>query len=61
MAFAAACRDMGMDCDFVCRGETIEEAMAEAAQHGKEAHGFTDEQLQEPNMMERMRESMKVA
>jgi predicted small metal-binding protein len=50
-----------MDCDFVCRGETIEEAMAEAAQHGKEAHGFTDEQLQEPNMMERMRESMKVA
>ena len=38
--------DLGMDCGFVARGETEDEVMQQAAQHGKQAHGMTDEDLQ---------------
>jgi predicted small metal-binding protein len=48
-----------MDCDFVAEGQTIEEVMAQAARHGKETHGYTDEQLQDPKMVERMKAVIK--
>lgn len=59
MAYQGACRDVGMDCDFVAEGQTIEEVMAQAARHGKETHGYTDEQLQDPKMVERMKAVIK--
>lgn len=34
------CRDLGMDCDFVARGETLEEVLELGAKHGAEVHGF---------------------
>ncbi len=33
------CRDAGFDCDAVVHGETVDEVMAQAAPHAKEAHG----------------------
>ncbi len=36
------CSDMGSDCTFVARGETLEEVMAVGAEHGKEVHGIEE-------------------
>ena len=36
------CSDMGADCAFVARGETLEEVMAVGAEHGKEVHGIEE-------------------
>ncbi|MGY1822926.1 DUF1059 domain-containing protein [Geodermatophilus sp. SYSU D00079] len=33
------CRDAGFDCDAVVHGESVEEVMAQAGPHAKEAHG----------------------
>jgi predicted small metal-binding protein len=46
MAKEMRCADLGMDCQYVARGETEDEVMQQAAQHGKQAHGMTDEDLQ---------------
>lgn len=54
MIYKLACRDAGIDCDFVSTGDTKEEMMQTAGKHGKEVHGYTDEQLQDPEMMKKM-------
>lgn len=40
MSKVLKCRDVGMDCDFVARGESEEEILQKAAAHGKAAHGL---------------------
>lgn len=42
MAKILSCRDVGVDCDFVARGETEEEIFRQCAKHGKEAHGMEE-------------------
>ena len=42
MATEIHCQDMGADCDFVARGETIEEALLAGAEHGKAVHGIEE-------------------
>ena len=42
MAKVLTCREVGMDCDFVARGNTEEEILAQAAAHAQHDHGFTD-------------------
>ena len=42
MAKAMHCSDMGSDCTFVARGETVDEVMAIGAVHGKEVHGIEE-------------------
>ena len=42
MAKAIYCSDMGSDCTFVARGETLDEVMAVGAEHGKEVHGLSE-------------------
>lgn len=36
-----SCREAGVDCDFVARGNTAEEVMKAAAEHGRQKHGMT--------------------
>jgi len=36
------CRDAGVDCDFVARGETEEELFRNAFEHGREFHGMKE-------------------
>ena len=55
MARMLSCRDAGMDCDFVARGETDDEVMQNGAEHGKRDHSMTDEMLTDPNLQQRMR------
>jgi predicted small metal-binding protein len=33
------CRDLGLDCDVVVHGETVDEVMAQAGPHAKKVHG----------------------
>ena len=59
MAYTLACRDAGVDCDFVARGETEEQALTEGIKHVKEAHGYTDEQVKDPKFLEESRKLIK--
>ena len=36
------CRDVGVDCDFEAKGETVEDIMNQAAKHAEEEHGMTE-------------------
>jgi predicted small metal-binding protein len=36
------CRDAGVDCDFIVRGDTEEELFSKALEHGRKAHGMTE-------------------
>ena len=55
MAYTLACKDSGVDCPYVARGETIEEMWEDASKHVKEEHGYTDEQLNDPKLKEEMK------
>ncbi len=59
MAKTFACRDLGIDCPYVARGETEEELIADVVKHGKEVHGYTDEQLKDPEMMKKVKSAVK--
>ena len=59
MAMTLACRDLGENCHYVAGGETEKELMADADKHAKEVHGFTDEQLKDPEMMKKIKASIK--
>jgi predicted small metal-binding protein len=38
-------------CPFVAQGENEEELMADLVNHAKKVHGYTDEQLNDPEMV----------
>lgn len=59
MGLKLACMDLGLDCPYIARGETMEELMADGAKHGKEVHGYTDEQLNDPEMIKQIKEAVK--
>ena len=42
MSKAMHCSDMGSDCTFVARGETVEEVRTVGAVHGMEVHGIDE-------------------
>ena len=59
MTKTVACKDLGLDCSYVARGETMEELMADGVKHGKEVHKYTDEQLNDPKMAEQIKAAVK--
>ena len=52
MSKLVRCKDIGVDCDFVARGETEQAVLQQCAAHGKEAHGT--EQIP-PELAEKVR------
>jgi len=42
MAKVLSCRDAGVDCDFVARGETVEEILKQCVEHGRKAHDMKE-------------------
>ncbi len=42
MAKVLACRDAGIDCDFVACGETEEEVLRKGVEHARQEHGLTE-------------------
>lgn len=59
MAYTLACRDLGADCPYVARGETIDEVVQDGMKHAKEVHGYTDEQLNDPKIIEETKAAIK--
>ena len=59
MAYTLACRDSGVDCPYVTRGETKDELLKDASKHVKEVHGYTDEQLNDPKFLEEVERLIK--
>ncbi len=61
MAYTLACKDAGVACPYVAKGETEEEVWEESAKHVKEVHGFTDEQINDPKFQEENKKLIKKA
>lgn len=40
MSKVMKCRSVGLDCDFVARGETDEQVMKQVAEHARKDHGM---------------------
>ena len=40
MAKSISCKDVGMNCDFTAKADTMEELLQAAAAHAKGAHGL---------------------
>ena len=54
-----SCSDVGFACDKVLQGESDDDVMMQAAQHAKEVHGLTDEDLERegPNIRAAIRDA----
>ena len=59
MNMTLACRDVGLDCDYVASGKNEDELMTAAVKHSKEVHKYTDEQLQDPEMIKTVKAAIK--
>jgi predicted small metal-binding protein len=55
MARELHCRDLGFDCEGVVVAENDDEVVAQAAQHARDVHGMTDEQLGDPAFANQVR------
>jgi predicted small metal-binding protein len=53
------CRDVGVDCDYVAKGETEEELMKDAAEHAVKDHGYKEEEIMTPEMKEKIRSHIR--
>ncbi len=60
LEYTVACKAFGNVCDYIVRGETIEELMANGARHVKEVHGHTDEQIKSWSTPENQARLMKM-
>jgi len=56
-----ACRDMGMDCDFVATGSTVQEVKAKAMAHAQAVHADFLKTLSSPAQMAAMEKQMESA
>jgi predicted small metal-binding protein len=59
MALTLACKDTGIDCSWVGRADTEEALLADAGEHAKEVHAYTDEQLNDPKLGEAIKAAIK--
>jgi predicted small metal-binding protein len=59
MTYKLACEDVGVSCPFVAEGETMDEMMKNAVKHVKKAHGYTDEQINDPKMQKEIKAAIK--
>ena len=61
MGMTLKCSDLGEPaCPFVARGENMEELMETMGKHAKKVHGYTDEQLQAPEMADAVKAAVKM-
>lgn len=57
MVKTISCSEVGYfpDCEGIMHGETEEEVMRAAAEHGRTVHAMTDEQLSDPETLRTVR------
>jgi predicted small metal-binding protein len=56
MSKMISCRDVGVDCDFVARGETEEDILRQCAEHARSAHGMDN---LSPELAEKVRSGIR--
>ena len=54
-----SCREVGVDCDYVAKGETEEEIMKNAGEHAVKDHGYKQEDIMTPEMKEKIRQHIR--
>ena len=54
-----SCREVGVDCDYVAKGETEEEIMKNAEEHAVKDHGYKQEDIMTPEMKEKIRQHIR--
>jgi predicted small metal-binding protein len=54
-----SCREVGVDCDYVAKGETEEEIMKNAGEHAVKDHGYKEEEIMTPEMKEKIRQHIR--
>ena len=54
---SVSCREVGMCCDYVVKGETEEELLKNAGQHAVE-HGYKEEDIMKPELIEKIKKHM---
>ena len=59
MVYTLACKDAGISCPFVAKGNSEEEVLKKGLKHVKEAHGYTNAQLNDPKFLEESRKLIK--
>ena len=42
MAKVVSCRDVGMDCDFVAKGDSEQDVLQQCAEHARTDHGMDE-------------------
>jgi len=58
MLIRYACRDMGLNCPFVVKGETIEEVTRKALEHVREKHADEFNSIRSPAEIEEMSKAL---
>lgn len=54
-----SCKDVGVDCGHVCNAETEEELMQKAKQHAKQNNHFTEEEISNPEIQNKLKSYIK--
>ncbi len=58
MLYRYSCKDMGLNCSFMIKGETQEEVTEKALVHIQENHSSEFNNLFSPEQIEKMRQSL---
>jgi predicted small metal-binding protein len=58
MLIRYSCKDMGLNCSFIVKGETIEEVTAKALDHVREKHVDDFNFIQSPAQIEEMQKAL---
>jgi predicted small metal-binding protein len=60
MTMTLACKDTGMPtCPYVARADNMDDLMNDAGKHAKEVHGYTDAQLNNPELITTLKKAVK--
>ena len=61
MGMKILCKDLDPNstCPFVARGENMEEVKAVLTEHAKTVHNYTDAQMNDPKMVEAIKNAVK--
>ena len=55
MTMEFKCSDMGISCPYVAKAESETELMKDIGVHAKSVHEYTDEQLNDPEMIKQIK------
>jgi predicted small metal-binding protein len=58
MLIRYSCKDMGLTCPFVVKGETLEEVTKKALEHVRTAHAANFNRIDSPGEIEKMAEAL---